>query len=459
MEAEQQERKLDWETRKLGELLRLAWPITVSTLSYSIMTLVDTLLVGHLGPASLAGVGMGGTAAFAVGCFSFGLIRGHKTLVSQAVGAGRRDLVEAYRSAALQMALVLGAATVVAGQLMAPLMLHVSATREAGEATRLNFSIRNLAAPVWLVGVALRETRYGEGDARSPMVATIVGNAVNVGLAMLFVFILKWGVAGAAWATCLAQTVETGVLWGLGRVHGWRARGATRQHMLELWRIGLPTAVQFMLEVGSFVLLAAMISSLSETQMAAHQIALQVCQFSFLPAYAVSEAAAVLAGQAVGARRQELVLPVAHLGLRVAGAYTLACSLTFVFCGRLIAAGFTSDATLAATAVRLLYVAAVFQTFDGANIVARCVLRGVGDVRFAAVVGVVTAWMMTPPLAWLLGWRAGLGAYGGWLGLCGECIIGAFVLWHRLQRGRWRDIAEATRPGAEEELVMVGSET
>ena len=69
--------------------LTLAWPITVSTLSYSVMTLVDTLLVGHLGPASLAGVGMGGTAAFAVLCFSFGLIRGVKTLVSQAVGAGR----------------------------------------------------------------------------------------------------------------------------------------------------------------------------------------------------------------------------------------------------------------------------------------------------------------------------------------------------------------------------------
>ncbi|HEX6838309.1 MAG TPA: MATE family efflux transporter [Polyangia bacterium] len=455
-ERKTEARNLSWEDRKLRELLTLAWPITVSTLSYSIMTLVDTLLVGHLGPASLAGVGMGGTAAFAVLCFSFGLVRGIKTLVSQAVGAGRRDLVEAYRATALQAAVVLGVATVVAGQLVvAPLMLHVSATREAGEATKLYFWIRNLAAPIWLVGVALRETRYGEGDARSPMAATIVGNVVNVALATLFVFVLGWGVAGAATATCIAQTVETGVLWWMGRVYGWRAEGATRQHFMELWRIGLPTAVQFMLEVGSFVLLAALISSLSETQMAAHQIALQVCQFSFLPAYAVSEAAAVLAGQAVGARRQELVLPVAYLCLRVAGAYTLVCSLVFVFCGRLIASGFTSDPTLLATAVRLLYVAAVFQTFDGANIAARCILRGVGDVRFAAVVGVVTAWMMTPPLAWLLGWRAGLGAYGGWLGLCGECIIGALVLWHRVATGRWRAVAEATRVGADEELVMV----
>jgi len=452
----QHTRNLEWEGRKLNELLRLAWPITVSTLSYSVMTLVDTLLVGHLGPASLAGVGMGGTAAFAVTCFSFGLLRGIKTLVSQAVGAGRSDLVHAYRSAALQAAVVLGVATIVAGQLLAPFMAHVSATRAAGEATRLYFWIRNLGAPLFLVGVALRETRYGEGDARSPMVATIAGNAVNIVLATLFVFVLKWGVGGAAWATCIAQTVETGVLWWLGRVHGWHARGATRQHMMELWRIGLPTAVQFMLEVGSFVLLAAMISSLSETQMAAHQIALQVCQFSFLPAYAVSEAASVLAGQAVGARRQELVLPVAHLCLRVAGAYTLACSLVFVLGGRLIVAGFTSDPALAGYAVRLLCVAAVFQTFDGANIVARCILRGVGDVRFAAVVGVVTAWLMTPPLAWLLGWRAGLGAFGGWLGLCGECIIGALVLWYRLQREHWRAAADATRPLDDEELMVMG---
>jgi MATE family multidrug resistance protein len=443
---ESEARKLEWEDRKLRQLLTLAWPITVSTLSYSVMTLVDTLLVGHLGPAQLAGVGMGGTAAFAVLCFSFGLIRGVKTLVSQAVGAGRADLVQAYRSAALQVAVVLGMATVVAGQLLSPLMLHLSATREAGEATQLYFWIRNLSAPAALIGVALRECRYGEGDARSPMVATIIGNAVNVALATLFVFVLEWGVAGAAVATLIAQAIESSVLWAFGRARGWRAKGATRQHLVELWRIGLPTALQFMLEVGSFVLLAALISSLSETQMAAHQIALQVCQFSFLPAYAVSEAASVLAGQAVGARRQELVLPVAHLCLRVAGTYTLVCSLVFVFCGRLIAAGFTSDPTLAAYAVRLLYVAAVFQTFDGANIAARSILRGVGDVRFAAVVGVVTAWLMTPPLAWLLGWRAGLGAFGGWLGLCGECVIGALVLWHRLQRGRWRAIAEATRP-------------
>ena len=122
----------------------------------------------------------------------------------------------------------------------------------------------------------------------------------------------------------------------------------------------------------------------------------------------------------------------------------------------LIVAGFTSIAALAAVTVRLLRVAALFQVSDGANIVARAVLRGVGDVRFAAVVGVVTAWLMTPPLTWLLGWHAGLGASGGWLGLCGESVIGARALVApaalgrvaaraRLSRRRRRRVAGAGR--------------
>ena len=460
MSTEQQE--LSWQAHPLRELLRLTWPIAVSTLSYSIMTLVDTLLVGHLGPSALAGVGLAGTATFAVLCFSIGLLRGCKTLVSQAVGARRPDLVNAYRAAALGAAVVLGVLTVGVGQIVAELLVHLSATPAAGEAARTYLHIRNLVAPIVLVGVALREVGYAEGDSQSPMLATIGANLVNVTLAVLFVFGLHRGVAGAATATAIASVLETAILWWLSARRGVRVGRASFVHVRELWRIGLPTALQFMLEIGSFTLLASMISSLSETQMAAHQIALQVCQFSFLPAWAVAEAASVMAGQAIGARREALVMPVARLGLWTAGGYTALASPIFWFGAPMIVAGFTPNAALATVAVRLLRVAAVFQLFDGANIVGRSILRGVGDVRFAAVVGVVTAWLMTPPLTWLLGWHAGLGAFGGWVGLCGETIIGAFIIWHRLVRGGWRKIAAATRqatelPAADVEPALVAN--
>src|SRR5215470_1884422 len=169
-------RSLPWENRPWWELLRLSWPITVSTLSYSLMTLVDTLLMGHIGPAQLAGVGLGGTAAFALLCFPFGVLRGVKTLVSQAVGARRHEEVGRYLAAALGLALAVGVVTIGAGQLVAALLTHIAASPASGEAARTYLSIRILGAPLSLAYVALREVRYAQGDARTPMMATLIAN-------------------------------------------------------------------------------------------------------------------------------------------------------------------------------------------------------------------------------------------------------------------------------------------
>jgi MATE family multidrug resistance protein len=88
---------------------------------------------------------------------------------------------------------------------------------------------------------------------------------------------------------------------------------------------------------------------------------------------------------------------------------------------------------------------------DAANVIARGVLRGASDVRYAAVVGIITAWVTTPPLTWLLGIELGLGVAGGWLGLALEITVGAALYWLRVYRGGWRPAAAAARRS------MVGS--
>src|SRR5262245_5069181 len=99
---------LPWRDRPLAELLRLAWPIAVSLLSFSVMTAVDTLFVGHLGSAALANVALGGTATFTLLCFGFGLLRATNITIAQAVGAGQRHRVQAYLGASLALALGFG---------------------------------------------------------------------------------------------------------------------------------------------------------------------------------------------------------------------------------------------------------------------------------------------------------------------------------------------------------------
>ena len=210
------------------------------------------------------------------------------------------------------------------------------------------------------------------------------------------------------------------------------------QHVKQL-------ALQFVLEVGAFATLSLLISLFSEVDMAAHQIAIQVIHLSFLPAIAVAEAGSVLVGQVVGAGMYALVLRVARLALAITAVHAAAWSLVFGLGARSIATLFTEDPTVVTTAATLLHVAAVFQICDAANIVARCALRGAGDVRYAAVVGVVTSWLCTPTFAWVLGHKLKLGAYGGWLGLCIEIFLAAAVFWLRLERRGWLDIAKASR--------------
>src|SRR4051812_33187578 len=124
--------ELSWTERPGRELLRLAWPITVSMISFSTMTLASTAFVAHVGSDELAGVGLAGVVGFALVCFGIGLLRGAKTLVSQAVGAQRRDKIPALLGAALVLAVGLGAIATIAGHLVAPLLVSLSASPRAG---------------------------------------------------------------------------------------------------------------------------------------------------------------------------------------------------------------------------------------------------------------------------------------------------------------------------------------
>ena len=436
---------LPWQERPLRELIRLAWPVALSMISYSVMTVVDTILVGHVGRAELAGVGLGGVSAFVLLCFSFGLLEGAKVLVSQAIGANRRDRATAFLGAAVISALGIGFLTVLLGQGVALVIESLASTEAAGHAASTYLRIRILGAPLALLYVALREVRYAEGDPKSPMRAAMTAQAVNIGLASLFIFVLNWGVAGAASATVIAHAVEAGTLSLSQRSRGFGIGEVRRQHIVELFRIGLPTGLQFALEVGAFATLSLVISLFSEVEMASHHIAIQVIHFSFLPAMAVAEGASVLIGQAVGAGADHLVKRVAHLALGITAVYAGAWSLLLALGARLIVVAFSEDPTVIGVAASLLHVAAVFQIFDACNIVARCSLRGAGDVRYAAVVGVVTSWLCTPTLALLLGRHYRLGALGGWLGLCLEIIVGASILWWRLERRGWLPAAILSR--------------
>lgn len=436
---------LDWTERPGRELLRLAWPITVSMISFSTMTLASTAFVAQVGSDELAGVGLGAVIGFSLLCFGIGLLRGAKTLVSQAVGAGRKDKLPALIGAALVLGLVLGFVALVIGQLVAPLLVSLSASPRAGAFAAEYLVVRSLGAPLVLLYAALREASYGEANSRAPMRASLAGNAVNIALDAVLILGLDWGVTGAAVATIAGTATELGALAYPMRA---RLRAVTwsRSAVRAVWNQGVPNGVQFIMEVGSFLILTLLVAGFSAVDGAAHQMVLHLVNVSFLPAHALAEAACVLVGQAVGAGKYHLVDRVARRALALGAAYATACCIGYAIVGGIVADAMAAgDHALADRAATLIHVSLAFIVADAANVIARGVLRGTSDVRYAAILGIITAWVTTPPLTWLLGVELELGVVGGWVGLALEIVVGALLYWRRVFRGGWKPAAAAAR--------------
>lgn len=440
--------ELAWAATPGRELARRAWPIAVSTLSYSAMSLVGAVFVARVGAAEVAGVGLAATAYFALLCFAIGALRGAKTLIAQALGAGRVDDADRYLGVAVVCALTWGVFTLMLAELGAPLLAALAADVSQGEHAATYLRLRAIAAPVVLVTAAMRETRWAEGDTRGPMLAAVAGNLTNLALDALLIVGLGAGVPGAAAASVIGAVVECALIaWPMRarlRCVAWRPSYAR-----ALWSQGAPTGVQFLLEVGAFMTLSVVIARMSAVDGAAHHVVLQLTHVSFLPAHALAEAASILVGRAIGAGRPELVRPVASRAIALGAAYAGACTLGFALAATPLARALgADDGAMLVVTRRLIWVAAAFLVADAANVIARGILRGVGDAVHPAIVGVVTAWVVTPPLAAGLGLGLGWGVVGGWLGLTLEIFVGAGLLWWRLLSERWRDVAAATRARA-----------
>ncbi|HEX2731430.1 MAG TPA: MATE family efflux transporter [Polyangiaceae bacterium] len=423
---------LHWRYRPFPELVRLAWPIVTSLLSYSVMTLVDALFVARLGANAIAATGLGATAAFGVLCFGIGLLSGAKVRVSEAVGAGRLDELPRWLSAFLRVALVLGAVSAVLGGLVSLALPSISADVSAGLWARSYCQIRSLGIPVSLVIGALAQFRQATGDSRAAMRAALVANVLHVPLNALFIFGLGWGVRGAGIASVLCAVLEAALLLHTQYQDGLSWRAADARSAWVAFRFGLPTGIERWLDSAAFVALVALLARMGAVQLAAHQITLQILHFCFLPLIALGDAVCVLVAQAEGARQPEAGRRVIRYAFGVAASFGVVCALVLLAFGNRLVLGFTQDPTVLRATRSVLEIAALLQFVNTSFMVLKGALRGFGDLRFVALVSVVCAWVFTPPLAWWFGYHLGWGAAGGWLGLLVEISVASACLGQRL---------------------------
>ncbi len=428
-------------------MIGLAAPVIVAELGWMAMSIVDTIMVGGLGPEAIGAVSVGGTLHFAVVIFGMGLLLGLDALISQAFGArrmeeGRRSLIQAFYLSAIVTPPLVFLQYLVADHL-GDFGITAGVVALAGPYMKI---MAWSTLPLMIYG-SLRRYLQATGAVRSVMVALITANSINWFLNWLLIRghwgFPSLGVDGSGWSTLWAR-VYIAIVLAVAAVARerqdpsafWRvSSGFDPARMARLVALGLPAALQITLEVGVFAVATALAGRLDAASLAAHQIVLSVSSVTFMVPLGLSSAASVRVGHAIGRRDPGGAASAGWAAIGLGVGVMAASGIMLVAVPRGISSIFSTDPTVLAISVRLLLVAACFQLFDGVQVVTTGVLRGAGDTRTPMVAGLVTHWAVGLPIGAWLGLGRGWGVVGLWVGLSSGLITSGVVLlvaWLRL---------------------------
>jgi multidrug resistance protein, MATE family len=426
--------------RELPPLLRLALPVILAEIGWMAMGIVDTIMVGPLGPAAIGATGMGSGVFTAIAIFGMGLMLGLDAFVSQAYGAGDQTECRRWLHAGVWLA-VLVAPVVTA----LTWLLYLSL-----DAWGLHPEIRVLVGPYMraisfgalplLCYAAFRRYLLGMHIVRPMMFALISANLVNAVANWVLIYghlgSPAYGVEGAAWATTASRVWMAGFLFfAIRGVH--RRQAVAPQpvgtaldvaRMRRLIALGFPAASQVTLEVGVFSAATALAGKLDPISSGSHQIALNVAALAFMVPLGLSSASAVRVGHAIGARDPVRAVHAGWTALATGCVIMSVIALgLFLWPSRLISA-FTTDRDVIDIGVRLLAIAAAFQLFDGTQAVVTGILRGIGETRMPMIINVFGHWVLGLPVGYALCFNVHWGVLGLWIGLLIGLVFTAVVL-------------------------------
>jgi multidrug resistance protein, MATE family len=431
----------DWR-RELRAMVALAVPVVLSEIGWMLQSIVDTVMVGGLGPSAIGAVALGNAIYYTPCLFGIGLLLGLDTLVSQAYGRGDHDACHHWLAQGVYLTFIITPPLMLLGIAASFGFTHIGIAQEVAVPAGSYLRILTLGTLPLLLYAAARRYLQGVGQVNVIFVAFVVANLLNWFGNWVLIYgklgFPRLGVDGSALSTCIARVSMAVILFGFA----WRYE-RTRGHplfrhwarisllkMRQLVRLGAPAAGQIVLEVGAWNLATLAAGWLTPVELATHQIALNYASLTYMVPLGLSSAAAVSVGHAIGAGDPHRARRAGWLALALGVGFMLLAAIAFFVAPGPLIALYTRDAAVMAIGPSLLGLAAAFQIFDAVQTVSTGALRGLGETRAPMWANLVAYWFLGLPLGigtcFLLHW----GVYGLWIGLTVALIvIAATLLW------------------------------
>jgi putative MATE family efflux protein len=427
----------------------LAVPMVLEMVMESVFVVCDVFFVSKLGPDAVATVGLTESLLAIVYTIAMGLSIGVTATVARRTG--EHDAEGASRTAvqAITLGIIVSAALGLAGAVFAPSLLGLMGASPDVVASGSTFTRVMLGGNASILLLFLINGIFrGAGDAQLSMRTLWLANAINIVLGPTLIFGLgpfpELGVTGAAVATTIGRS--TGVLFGVaqffrrsGRVH------IHRRHLqfdpglvARLVRLSASGTFQVLIGTASWIGLVRILASFGSTALAGYTIAIRIVLFALLPSWGMSNAAATMVGQALGARKPDR----AERAVWIAGWYNLCflgtIGLLFFFGARGIVGLFTSDPAVAEFARDGLRVIAIGFVLYAYGMVLSQAFNGAGDTWTPTWLGFFSFWVFEIPLAYVLAVRLGFGPHGVFVAIpiaFSAYAVAALVMF---RRGSWK---------------------
>jgi len=414
---------------ELGAMVTLAVPVVLSELGWTAQGIVDTIMVGRLGPAAIGAVALGNAVYFTPVLFCFGLLLGLDTLVAQAYGRQDHDECHRWLAQGVYLACIM----------TVPLMLLLFAASFGFAPFGIAPQVAVPAAsylriltwgtlPLVFYG-ATRRYLQGVGQVRIISVTIVVGNLLNWFANWVLIYghfgFPALGVNGSALSTVISRIFIAlaliGAAWRYERrrghplFHHWA--GPSWARLRELAGLGLPAGGQVLLEVGAWNTVTLFAGRLSAVALAAHTIVFNYASLSFMVPLGIGSAAAVSVGHAVGAGDGGRARRAGWLALGLGTSFMLLSGVVYLSFPAALVALYTRDPEVMALGTKLLLIVAAFQVFDGIQTITIGALRGLGETRAPMLANLLGYYALGLPIGLTLCFVFHWGVYGLWIGL------------------------------------------
>ncbi len=435
------------------QVLSLAWPVVVEQMLGTAVGLVNTYIVGHLGAAALAAVGLGSQLVMLLSAFFSAAGVGGTALVARAVGAGDQQEAEAFAGQSLLLALAIGVLTAVPCLVGGGWMLRaLGGEPDVVASGRLYLLAVGTTMPLMALLYVGNATIRGAGDTRTPMVIMAVVNVVNAALSWSLVYgigplpalgVLGAGIGAAAGSAVGGILVVRSLLRGRAAGGLRVSRAGLRLDVARAWRllrIGLPSGAEQGLMRLAQVVMASVVTVLGTAAYAGHQLGIQLLSVAFTPGFAFSVAATTLVGQELGRQSPQRAAACTMTASWLALAVMCSGGVAAFFLAEPLVRFFTSDPGVIAQGAIAVRGCAFIQPSLAWYFVLSGALRGAGDTGYVLLAQALPIWLVRLPLSWLLGIVAGLSLPGIWAAMILDMSVRALMLGLRFRNGAWKRI-------------------